>query len=527
MPDIGPGEEPDRIRAGHGSERIVSKAGRARTTGLETTEFRRAFAVETDRLLRRRLLWFVCIWGGLTVIGNLPIAVGIVGRLMGKSMAFVQTIADWTARDYWVYGLSQAVVVSAYVGVLVAVLKGRVSDRAVLWVSISLVVLDGLTNVVLRAADVSLSGSIFYFGLTHFVASALFPWSPLQAIKPAAVVVIVSALSLLTIEGGPETRDAVAIAFSPLVAAPGVLFCWGRHSRRMERFRYSFVDQRYGKLRQELAYARAIHEALFPQPRTAGSVRLTYKYEPMRQIGGDYLHASVCPTDDGRDEKLSLVLLDVTGHGIPAALSVNRLHGEMELCFADEPDIGPGEVLRRLNRYVHLTLAKHSIFVTALCLRVDPLNGTIEHASAGHPPAFLRGTDGTIRELESTAIVLGAMADRDFDPVPEVNTFGPGDSLIAYTDGATEARSEKGDMLRVDGLRRLLADPTPIQPGTWPERILDVVYRHRGGHPPEDDTLIVEVYRSMESVRRETDGDDERNEETVEACESVATVGGV
>jgi serine phosphatase RsbU (regulator of sigma subunit) len=496
--------------------------------GLETTEFRRAFAVETDRLLRSRLLWFVCIWGGLTALVNIPIWIGAIARPFGLEGSLILNLDDWGRRDYLLYGLTQFLLIGAYVSALIAVKKNAIADRGILLMSMALVALDGLNHVAIRAGEVQMfGGAILFFGMTHFVASALFPWSPGQAIKPAALVLLVSAISRLTVEDGPSTQDALAIGFSPLIAAPGVLFCWGRHSRRMERFKYTFVDQRYGKLRQELAYARAIHEALFPQPRTAGSVRLTYKYEPMRQIGGDYLHAAVCPTDDGRDEKLSLVLMDVTGHGIPAALSVNRLHGEMELCFADDPDIGPGEVLRRLNRYVHLTLAKHSIFVTALCLRVDPLNGTIEHASAGHPPAFLRGSDGTIRELESTAIVLGAMADRDFDPAPEVHTFGPGDSLIAYTDGATEARSEKGDMLRVDGLRRLLADPTPIQPGTWPERILDVVYRHRGGHPPEDDTLIVEVYRSMESVRRATDGDGERNEETVEECESVATVGGV
>ena len=245
----------------------------------------------------------------------------------------------------------------------------------------------------------------------------------------------------------------------------------------------------------------------------------------MRQIGGDYLHATVCPTDDGRDEKLSLVLMDVTGHGIPAALSVNRLHGEMELCFADDPNYDPDEVLRRLNRYVQLTLAKHSIFVTAMVVRVDPLAGTIEHASAGHPPAFLRGSDGTIRELESTAIVLGALPDKEFDPDPRTNTFGPGDSVVLYTDGATEARNDRGDMVRIDGLRRLMADPTPIEPGTWPERVLDVVLRHRGGLPAEDDTLVVEVYRSVDRERVAKGEVEEGNGAAVEECETVLEVG--
>jgi len=494
--------------------------------GLETTEFRRAFQVETDRLLRGRLLWFVGVWGGLNAAIILLVWAEVIRRAAGGEGVGFGSLEEWGVREFALLGTTNAVLLGGYASALFLVLKRRLDDRGVVWVSMALVVLDGLNQVAVRAGDIGLPGGLAFFAVTHFLASALFPWSPWQAMRPALIVLTVSLISALTIEGGPSTGDWVAGTFSIFAALPGVLICWARHSRRMERFKYSFVDQRYGKLRQELQYARAIHEAMFPQPRTRGSVRLAYRYEPMRQIGGDYLHAAVCPTDDGRNEKLTLVLMDVTGHGVAAALSVNRLHGEMELCFADEPDCSPGEVLRRLNRYVQLTLAKHSIFVTALVLRVDPLNGTIEHASAGHPPAFLRGVDGTLRELESTAIVLGALPDAEFDPAAETNTFGPGDSVIAYTDGATEARNDRGDMLRIDGLRRLMADPTPIEPGTWPERVLDVVFRHRGGLPPEDDTLVVEVYRSMDRERVEKSEEREGNGAVVEECETVATVGG-
>ncbi|MEM1185806.1 MAG: PP2C family protein-serine/threonine phosphatase [Planctomycetota bacterium] len=481
--------------------------------GLETTEFRRAFAVETGRLLRHRLLWFVAVWGGLSTL------IAVI-RVPG-----VKPFAEWSFGESALYATSLVAMVGGYVTALVLVLRKKLDHTGVVWVSMALVVLDGLNEVVVRASELAQPSGLIMFSITHFLASALFPWSPMQAIRPAAVVLLASAASWLTFEGGPEVRDIWAIAMSPLLVVPGVGLCALRHGRRMERFKFSFVDQRYGKLRQELQYARAIHEALFPQPKTKGSVRLAYRYEPMRQIGGDYLHATVSPTDDGRDEKLSLVLMDVTGHGIPAALSVNRLHGEMELCFADDPDIGPGDVLRRLNRYVHLTLAKHSIFVTALCLRVDPVKGTIEHASAGHPPAFLRASDGTLQELESTAIVLGAIADSEFDAAPQTNTFGPGDSVVAYTDGATEARNDKGEMIRIDGLRQIMADPSPIEPGTWPERVLDIVFRHRSGLPPEDDTLVVEMYRRLEREAIETDEAGAGNGAAV-ASEPVAAAGG-
>ncbi|MBZ0172637.1 MAG: serine/threonine-protein phosphatase, partial [Phycisphaerales bacterium] len=143
------------------------------------------------------------------------------------------------------------------------------------------------------------------------------------------------------------------------------------------------------------------------------------------------------------------------------------------------------------------TLARHSIYVTGMCLRADPVKSTIEYASGGHPPAFLRAVDGSINNLDSTAFVLGACKDEDFDPGQTTIPFGPGDSLIAYTDGATEARTETGQMLRIGGMRRLLAAPGRVEPGRWPERLLNAVADHRDGHPPEDDTLVVEIYRSL------------------------------
>jgi serine phosphatase RsbU (regulator of sigma subunit) len=197
---------------------------------------------------------------------------------------------------------------------------------------------------------------------------------------------------------------------------------------------------------------------------------------------------------------VSVVLLDVTGHGIPAALTVNRLHGEMERVFAENPEIAPGEVLRLLNRYVHLTLATHSIYVTAMCVRVDPGRSLIEYASGGHPPAFIRAVDGTIEELTSTAFVLGACPAEAFDAGERELRFGPGDTLIAYTDGAIEATAEDGRMLRIEGLRRLVASVNSQRPDDWPIRLREQVAAYRDG-PPADDTLFLTLHRPVEADR--------------------------
>ncbi len=466
--------------------------------GPETSEFRREFAAQTGQLLRRRLLWFIAIWGGLGVLALVPVWVALADPVLGLgifSEGFTSSIMGDSGTALFL--VTSIVWIIGYAAAFILALRRGVPRHYLLWTSIALITLDSLYGIALRAGGVHLPAGLFMFTISFTIASLVFPWSVTQAVIPAVIALTISAASRLLLEGGATSGNIAAIIFSLFLPIPGCLIAWMRHTQRIGKSRLTFVQKRYGSLRQELAYARAIHESLFPIPRTGASVCFTYKYEPMRQIGGDYLHASTCPTADGTDEILSIVLLDVTGHGIPAALTVNRLHGEIELMFADDPSLDPGRVLTRLNRYVHLTLARHSIYVTAMCLRIDPSRDTLEYASGGHPPAFLRGVDGTLRNLDSTAFVLGACPDGDFDPGRTTIDFGPGDSVIAYTDGATEARTETGQMLRIEGMRRLLAQPGRVEPGHWPEKLLRAVTDHREGLPPEDDTLVVEIYRAI------------------------------
>lgn len=484
--------------------------------GPETAEFRREFADATDALLRRRVIWFIAIWGGLTVVMFVldlvgRMGVGVEGPVIVNGEPVGGAFADWNAVQFCGYFGGTGAWLVGYLVVLWRALRVRMGERAAFRLSATLVILDGFSAIIASATGIIPSfGGIGVFAFAYFIASCVFPWSPRQALWPALIVLGSNALSKIFIErnffgwwgedvltGNERVLAIFGLVMTPLFTGPGMIVCWIRHSVRLGKFRYAFIQQRYGNLRQELAYARSIHEGLFPLPRTTGSVRFNYQYEPTRQIGGDFLHSAIGPTDDGRDERVSLVILDVTGHGIPAALTVNRLHGEIELLFADDPDIAPVEVLRRLNRYVNLTLAKHSLFATAICLRIDPQRGTIEHASGGHPPAFLLGADGSIEELGSTALLLGACSDDIYQAEQQSRPFGVADALIAYTDGVTETRDERGRMLRIDGLREMIRHDGEAGPGERPERLLSAVAAFRANLPPEDDTLIVEIYRPV------------------------------
>ena len=200
------------------------------------------------------------------------------------------------------------------------------------------------------------------------------------------------------------------------------------------------------------------------------------------ELGGDFLHVHVGP-----EGLVHLTLIDVTGHGLAAALTVNRLYGELERIRGEGPRSEPGDVLTLLNRYVYLTMARHNIYATAVALTLDPYLGEVRWASAGHPPAMLRGINGVVRHLGSTAMVLGALDDDDFEAAEQRLELSPGDVIVAYTDGAIEARDRRGHQFGIDRLGDLLhSRPAP---SNWPQFISSSVDQHTIGRV-EDDVLV-------------------------------------
>jgi len=461
---------------------------------LYTTDFRRAFEADTTSLLRRRFLWFAGTMAALVLVtGGIAAAVRISGGTLGDGLSLAQG-AD---RRLVAGVIGRALLLGVYAVSMWLVWSRRVVAGKLLGLTYRAVVAHGLVELAMLYAvergEASLLGTLWQIGVVHLFAASFLPWTPGQALRPVGVLLGVNALGLIAIADRSLGGTALTIALSPLIGVPGVAVCWVRQSRRVRDVKLRFLQRRYGEVRRELVDARKIHESLFPPMIADGPVRFSYVYEPMHLIGGDYLHAWAPPGDRDGWAPLSVVLMDVTGHGIPAALTVNRLHGELSRLFAENGDAGPGHVLASLNRYVHLTLATHSVYVTALCVRVDPKGDRLEYASGGHPPAFIRGVDGTLQELESTSFVLGAVGCEAFDGDAREVPFSPGDALVAYTDGATEARNR---MLGVDGVRRTIITQPAREAQRWPERILELVDTHRLG-PPADDTLIVAISRPL------------------------------
>lgn len=321
----------------------------------------------------------------------------------------------------------------------------------------------------------------------HVAVTLVLPWKPGESIQPFVVPMLLWAALLLAFTPSLDaTTRAVIIICSPIALLPGGVIAWWRSKRSFEQFTQQMLGRKVKSLGGELSRARIVHDAMFPDAFDLGHVAFQYEYAPIQEIGGDYVHVHHCP----RSGCITLTILDVAGHGLAAALTVNRLFGELERIRAENPDAEPAEVMELLNRYIHLTMAHHSLFATGACLMLDPSTGELKWVNAGHPPAFIRRGDGRVDDLPGTCMLLGVESYAEFNPAMKSTTMRPGDVLIAYTDGAIEARDKQGRPLGIDKLRETARFDPP--PRNWSRFLATAVARHHEGNC-DDDILIVSL----------------------------------
>lgn len=243
------------------------------------------------------------------------------------------------------------------------------------------------------------------------------------------------------------------------------------------------LEERHRQLEEELSLAVRVQQTLAPQSIVWGRVRVDTYYDPVRRIGGDF--GLVSPQDE---ENLNLLVFDVSGHGIGAALVANRLYtAAMTLLALGAPF---GDMFRHLNRFVLHDLGGSVFFFTAAAARIDRAARRITFAGAGHPPAMIVTPGKEPRLLESRSTVLGAIPDAvDTDPVIET-TIEPGDRIVLYTDGITDVFDSRGEMLGVPGVQKFVRETSTLPFGQMKDALLERVADWRQG-PASDDVSLV------------------------------------
>ncbi len=200
------------------------------------------------------------------------------------------------------------------------------------------------------------------------------------------------------------------------------------------------------RLSRELEIAAEIQKSLLPTKLPqVGGLSIAVSSIPASEVGGDFYDFVTVD-----DRHLTLIIGDVAGKGIPAAMltSVTRTMLRVE-AMRGEP---PHQIIQQANNVLYQDLSRADSFVTVFVATIDTYAGTLSYASAGHMPAILwRSETRAVELLKATSPPIGI-----FGQVGEVSnmlTINNGDTIVFYTDGITEAQAPNGDFF---GLNRLL-----------------------------------------------------------------------
>jgi sigma-B regulation protein RsbU (phosphoserine phosphatase) len=238
-------------------------------------------------------------------------------------------------------------------------------------------------------------------------------------------------------------------------------------------------------LEEELTIAGRIHRALLPQQVEAlPGFDFAVKSLAARSIGGDYYDFLRSDTGD----MTKVVIADTMGRGIPAGLLMSNLQGALRVLAPEHKS--PGQLVGKLNWWLCRNVPVNK-FVSLVCLDLHSDAGStrMTYASAGHCPVIRVRPDGTLEYFAATGTVLGVHEDFTFsERTVEVK---PGDLLVLYTDGITEATNANDEMFADTRLAQFCAEHRGASPATFLDRLVGEVASFAGRDSFEDDLTVI------------------------------------
>ncbi len=236
-------------------------------------------------------------------------------------------------------------------------------------------------------------------------------------------------------------------------------------------------------LQNELGVASKIQQSILPTrfPERPGC-RIFANMKPARNVGGDFF--DVIHLADGR---IGIAIADVSDKGVPAALFMMSCRTLIKGAAIGKTD--PGEVLHEVNQLLQED-NDASMFVTVFYGVYDPDSRRFHYANGGHNSPLVVHADGTSAELPLTGgIALGLLPDLNYDN--KTVTLVPGDLIVLYTDGVTEAFDEQGNQFGAQRLQEVFAGAEPTDVKVANRSVFEAVEKFAGDTPQSDDITCV------------------------------------
>lgn len=254
--------------------------------------------------------------------------------------------------------------------------------------------------------------------------------------------------------------------------------------------RFFATERELTAVEAELEAARRIQASILPDgPPAIGGLSIAVRFQPTSAVAGDFYDFLIQGPD-----RLGVVVADVSGHGVPAALIASMV--KVAVTSRRDEAHQPARLLSEVNRTLCGSF-QHG-FVTAAYVDLDAGAGRLTAASAGHPlPLRRRAVDGSVGGLGGRGPLLGRFPSAAYQE--EGLALEPGDRLVLYTDGIVEARGADGELFGQDRLERLIADGGALSPEAFCDRLWEELRRWSGGGDGslsgDDLTLVVVDYQ--------------------------------
>jgi serine phosphatase RsbU (regulator of sigma subunit) len=335
------------------------------------------------------------------------------------------------------------------------------------------------------------------FALSVFLISFIMPWEVYEV-----------ALTGLSFALGYSATFAWVAKFAPMAEEPilrpggyvdgliflavSIIICAVIRERDEAREKENFrllteLEEKNEQMRMELALARDIHKTLIPRSTKTERSDIAITYIPLSTVGGDY--ATFHTTRDG---SLFFLIGDVTGHGVPAALLVNRIYGEVESLVNKNPE--PGPLMKELDSFVQEHFRQTNMYFSVCSGLVDFSKKVLYYSNYGHPPQILhRHGDNNIRLLESQTYFLGIDVEGPSSKIFEGKLdFGCGDRIVLFTDGLTETKGEEDELFGMKRLEDFVKIRAGETPAVFNNSLIEALNKFRIG-PVTDDMFLVTI----------------------------------
>ena len=255
---------------------------------------------------------------------------------------------------------------------------------------------------------------------------------------------------------------------------------------RIDHERHLQLQQQEQRRTVDLQQAAEIQRAILPKGSPEiGGFELAGHNAPCRTVGGDYYDFLTYP--DGR---VALVLGDVAGKGMSAALLMSSLQARVQLLAEEPSDLSV--LMGRLDKAIAANCPSNRFITMFICL-IDPATGEAVYCNAGHNPALVVRASGEVQTLAAMGTVLGILPELGYEQ--ESDRLEPGDLIAVYSDGVTEAIDLEGEEFGQDRLAELLVAKRDETAETIVEAVNQALDEWTSSAPAGDDVTLVVARR--------------------------------